>query len=70
MIAILIPILVFRILGTVISLLWTRRRTRSSFRRSLLRAGLTADEADSLTVRYHARISFLELLRQRHRFGH
>jgi len=69
-IAVLLPILVCRIIGFAIDLVWTRRRTRSMFRRSLLRAGLTVDEADSLTSRYYARISFRELLRQRHRFGH
>ncbi len=69
-IAVLFPILVCRIIGFTIDLVWTRRRTRWTFRRSLLRAGLTVDEADSLTSRYHARISFRELLRQRHRFGH
>ena len=69
-IAVLIPTLVCRIIGSVLGLLWTRRRTRATFRRSLLRAGMTADEADALTIRYSARISLRELLRQRHRFGH
>jgi hypothetical protein len=69
-IAILVPILLFRILGAVIVLLWTRWFTRSTFRRSLLRAGLTADEADALTERYNVRITLRELFRQRHRFGH
>lgn len=69
-IAFLLPILIGRITGSVIGLVWTRRRTRSTFRCSLLRAGMTADEADSLAGRYHGRISFRELLRQRHRFVH
>ena len=68
-IAILIPVLLFRIIGTVFGLLWTRWVTRSTFRRSLLRAGLTPDEADALTERYNARITLRELLHQRHRFG-
>ena len=69
-IAVLLPILIGRITRSVIGLAWTRRRTRSMFRRSLLRTGMTVDQADSLAGRYHARISFRELLRQRHRFGH
>jgi len=69
-IAVLVPILVCRVIGAITGLIWTRRRTRSTFRRSLLNAGMSADEADALTIRYHTRISFRELLRQRHRFGH
>ncbi|MCK5585873.1 hypothetical protein KAJ02_07355 [Candidatus Bipolaricaulota bacterium] len=68
-IAVLFPVLVCRIIGFAIGLMWTRRRTRSAFRRSLLRAGLTAEEAESLAGHHQARISFRELLRNRHRFG-
>jgi hypothetical protein len=69
-IAVLVPILVFRILGTVIGLLWTRWRTRWTFHRSLMRAGLTEEEADTLTDRYNVRITLREIIHQRHRFGH
>ena len=69
-IAVLIPILLFRILGTVLGVVWTRWRTRETFRRSLLRAGLTDEEADALVDRYNVKITLREMLRQRHRFGH
>ncbi|MBU1049855.1 hypothetical protein KKG90_07530 [Candidatus Bipolaricaulota bacterium] len=69
-IAIVVPILLFRILGVVFGFVWTRWRTRGTFRRSLIRAGLSADEADSLADRYNVRIPLCEMLRQRHRVGH
>lgn len=68
-IGVLFPILVGRIIGCAIGLVWTRRQTRSTFQRSLLRAGLTPNEADSLAGCYHVGISFRKLLRHRHRFG-
>ncbi|TFH11583.1 MAG: hypothetical protein E4H08_00900 [Candidatus Atribacteria bacterium] len=70
MIGVLIPALIWRVTCGVIGLAWTRRRRRETFRHSLRRAGLTADEADRLAGQYNARIPFRELLRQRHRFGH
>ncbi len=51
-IAFLFPILVGRIIGCAIGLVWTRRQTRSTFQRSLLRAGLTPDEAISLAGQF------------------
>ncbi|MFC2095491.1 hypothetical protein ACFLSW_03525 [Candidatus Bipolaricaulota bacterium] len=69
-VAVLVPILVCRVVGAAIGIVWTRRRTCSTFHRSLLRSGLTTDEADSLATQYNTRISFRELLNLRHRVGH
>jgi len=69
-IGVLVPVLIGRITCGLIRLLWTRRRRRETFRRSLREAGLTPDEADLLTVQYNAQISLRELLHERDRFGH
>ena len=68
-IALLVPIAAFRVTGFVLGLMWKGWRTRAVFRRALLRAGLTVEEADALTSRYHEPIPFREWLRLRHRFG-
>jgi len=61
-IGILVPVLVCRILGVVAGGMLRRRRTRTTFYRSLRRAGLNEREAIQLTERYHARLRLRELL--------
>ena len=69
-IGVLVPVLIGRITCGLIRLVWTRRRRRETFWRSLREAGLTPDEAELLTVQDNGRISLRELLQERHRFGH
>ncbi len=69
-IAILIPILLFRIMGSVFGLIWARRRNRGTFYRALMRAGLAEDDADTLTDRYNASIRWRDLLHHRRLRGH
>jgi hypothetical protein len=66
-IAFLVPVLVCRVVGGVLRLIGARRRTRMTFRRSLLKAGLTQQEADSLTIRYNPKVPLRDLLRLRGR---
>jgi len=65
-IAVLVPVLIGRVISFTIGVIWTRRRTRVAFRRSLLSAGLSEDEADSLASRYHARIPLRGLIGWKH----
>ena len=67
MIAALIPVLLFRIIGFAIGLFARRRWTRITFRRRLLHAGLSPKEADELTTRFHPPIALRQLYRYRHR---
>jgi hypothetical protein len=64
-IAVLVPVLVWRLVSLLFGMIWRRRRTRETFRSSLLRAGLSRDEAEQLTDRYHARITVREIMQQR-----
>jgi len=62
--------LIGRMAALLGGLMWARRRHRSTFRRSLLHSGLSEEEAESLTSRYHAKVSLRELLRFRASFRH
>ncbi len=61
-IAVFVPVLVGRITGVACGLLWRRWRTRSTFYRTLRKAGLGEGEAGELTSRYHAKVTIRELL--------